>query len=215
MNADKFNEVLDTCLESDRSTLGAKGDEYARGDRLSNFKEIAVMLKCTPEKALLSLVAKHWIAMCDFVRDIDTGKVQSMDRWREKTGDIRRYMILLEAMVEERCTNFKSNIDSIFEQVTSSNREVEDNLLDCSLPWIRADIDRIKKDLYVKTTCGCCHRPIEVLRSTYDESKTDDPRITKSIYCSECLLKAKVDAARESQRQMKMMLNEKPPVSKD
>ena len=102
METKEFNKIIKSRQEKTRATLIKKADEYARGDRLSNFKQIAHLLGVTPEKALIGLVSKHIVALVDFVNDIDKGIVQPYDRWDEKIGDINNYNILLEALILER-----------------------------------------------------------------------------------------------------------------
>ncbi len=102
MKQDEFKLIVDNRLFKIEKILGAKADEYARGDRLSNFKKAAALLETTPEKALLGFVAKHIVALTDFVNDLDDGKIQSLERWDEKIGDICNYMVLLEALCIER-----------------------------------------------------------------------------------------------------------------
>jgi hypothetical protein len=103
MTNDEFvNNIVNNRLFLTEKTLGKKADEYAHGDRLSNFKKAAGLLGTTPEAALFGFVAKHIIALSDFVADLSEGKNQSLERWTEKTGDIICYMILLEALVIER-----------------------------------------------------------------------------------------------------------------
>ena len=102
MNNRDFNQLLNDRLNKIDLVLSKKAEEYARGDRLSNFKKAASLLDCTPEKALTGFVAKHVIALLDFINDIDDGVLQTQDRWDEKIGDIINYMILLEALVTER-----------------------------------------------------------------------------------------------------------------
>lgn len=102
MEQNQFNYVLQIRLEKTQKTLAAKADEYARGDRLSNFKKMADMMDCSNERALLGLVMKHIVALTDFVNDIQQGKRQPYERWDEKIGDIMAYMILLDAIVQEK-----------------------------------------------------------------------------------------------------------------
>lgn len=103
MDTQEFmNSVLNNRLFLTEKVLGSKADEYARGDRLSNFKKAAQLMNCTPEKALFGFVAKHIVALSDFVNDLDSGVNQTPERWTEKTGDIINYMILLEALIIER-----------------------------------------------------------------------------------------------------------------
>lgn len=102
MTNEEFTKILKHRMKTIETTLGSKADEYARGDRLSNFKQIAHLMQVTPEKALVGLVAKHIVALYDFVNDLDNGIVQSQSRWDEKIGDIVAYMVLLEALIYER-----------------------------------------------------------------------------------------------------------------
>lgn len=102
MNNEEFQKVVDRQLQSTKRILVAKADEYARGDRLSNFKRIAAFRNVSPEDALFSLVSKHIVAVDDFIEDINSGTIQPIERWDEKIGDIINYMILLKALIEER-----------------------------------------------------------------------------------------------------------------
>jgi len=105
MQSKSFDVVMENRILQIKKVLGLKASEYARGDRLSNFKKAAKLVNCTPERALFGFVAKHIIALMDFIDDIDKGVVQTQDRWDEKIGDIINYMILLEALVIERLEN--------------------------------------------------------------------------------------------------------------
>ena len=103
MDINEFLPVLNTRLQKTRDTLDGKADEYSRGgDRLSNFKQIAHLLSCTPERALIGLISKHIVALVDFINDLDDGTVQPYERWDEKMGDIVAYMVLLDALIIER-----------------------------------------------------------------------------------------------------------------
>jgi len=104
MDAEFFEDyVLKNRLYLIEKIAGAKGDEYTRdGDRLGNFKRAASLLRCTPEKALMSFVAKHIIALYDFLNELERGNIRDMNQWLEKTGDIIVYMILLEGLLIER-----------------------------------------------------------------------------------------------------------------
>ncbi len=102
MTTEEFQRVVEQRLEKTRATLAAKADEYARADRLSNFKKIAAFRDKTPEEVCMALVAKHFAALDDFVADLDRGVVQPEARWDEKVGDIVAYIILMESLVQER-----------------------------------------------------------------------------------------------------------------
>jgi hypothetical protein len=110
MITENFNIVVENRLRKTKDTLIAKADEYARGDRLSNFKQIAHLSGCTQEKALSGLVAKHIVAMYDFINDLDKGVEQPYCRWDEKIGDIITYMCLLDAMRLETYPDGKTTV---------------------------------------------------------------------------------------------------------
>jgi len=102
MNTECFNKVVSHRVNTIHSVLAAKASEYARGDRLGNFKRAASMQGVTPEKALVGMKAKHDVALQDFINDLDTGKIQCYERWNEKIGDVINYLILLDGLVQER-----------------------------------------------------------------------------------------------------------------
>lgn len=101
MTAEVFNELVERKLSETRNQLIRKGAEYAKGaDRLSNFKAAGMLLGEPPEKVLFGFVIKHFVALRDFI--YDGGSEVTIEAWAEKTGDVRNYMILLDALVEER-----------------------------------------------------------------------------------------------------------------
>lgn len=102
MKTDQFNDIVQTRLAKTMDTLCKKAGEYAHGDRLSNFKDAAVLLKSTPEKALGGLVIKHIVALYDFINELEQGNVREYAYWDEKIGDIQAYLCLLDAMLQER-----------------------------------------------------------------------------------------------------------------
>ena len=102
MNQEQFTEILKNHIDHIEATLGRKADEYARGDRLSNFKDAAALMGCTPERALFGFVSKHIIALSDFIKDLEDGKMRHRSQWDEKIGDIACYMPLLTALLVER-----------------------------------------------------------------------------------------------------------------
>lgn len=104
MNAERLDTIIELRLLRIRDVLQLKNAGYAAGDRdkLHNFKAGATLLRSTPEKALLGYLTKHMVSIYDLVADLDSGKCASQDVWREKIGDAINYLILLEALTEER-----------------------------------------------------------------------------------------------------------------
>jgi hypothetical protein len=102
MNKDEFDLVVEENISQMRASLQAKGAEYCKGqDRLQNFKDTALMNGCTPEQALWGFVSKHIIALKDFIQSPGMQNIP-YSFWSEKLGDIRNYMVLLDALITER-----------------------------------------------------------------------------------------------------------------
>lgn len=105
MNSTKFTKIMDRRLDKVRVTLCRKAEEYAHGDRLSNFNVMADMNHCLPETALKLLVSKHIVALFDFIDEMENGNDGDDGRhykfFDEKIGDIMAYMVLLDAMIQD------------------------------------------------------------------------------------------------------------------
>lgn len=99
-----FRDILNETLTGTKITLGSKGREYARGDRLSNFKRAASFLGTTPEAALIGMLNKHIVSIYDMVDDLDSNPQHPELQWNEKIGDAINYLILLKALIHERNT---------------------------------------------------------------------------------------------------------------
>lgn len=102
MTHERLNKLIADILSETGKTFAKKNEEYSREDALSNFKKAANAKNCTPEDALLGMLTKHWVSVVDLIQDIDQNKIAPLSMWEEKCGDIRVYMMLLEALVNER-----------------------------------------------------------------------------------------------------------------
>lgn len=104
MKSKEFLKILEESLKRTRATLEEKGALYAtEKDRLWNFKQASRTWNHTPEHCLYGMVLKHWVRFTDMVEAIETqGLIPTREQVRETTGDIRLYMHLFEALVEER-----------------------------------------------------------------------------------------------------------------
>jgi hypothetical protein len=102
MDQKTFDDVIDITLEKVRTILGRKQAEYARGDRLHNFKVAGAIANTTPEMALRGMMAKHVVSVYDLIKDIEDGKKVEFILWDEKTLDTINYLILLRALLYER-----------------------------------------------------------------------------------------------------------------
>lgn len=114
MNQKEFEQILERRIGRIRITLESKNKEYASdSDKLHNFKRAGKMENCTPEKALVGMMAKHIVSLLDIVdyindyeegalEEICLGKGLTVGMLEEKIGDTVNYLILLEAMIKER-----------------------------------------------------------------------------------------------------------------
>lgn len=107
MNDPVFVDLVKTRTLKIQNVLAKKAKEYARGDRLHNFKRAAKALNCTPERACISFWMKHVVSILDMVDDIEAGRLNTIPLWDEKIGDAVNYLILLEGLVVERLSESK------------------------------------------------------------------------------------------------------------
>lgn len=105
MTTEEFNLLVHNRTEKIRAVLATKAAEYARGDRLSNFKRAATILRVTPEQAWVGMFAKHLVSILDMVDDVQDrvgSDTNNLPLWDEKITDAINYLVLLEALVSER-----------------------------------------------------------------------------------------------------------------
>lgn len=95
-----YDKSIENTLERCRQTLIKKNQEYApEFDPLNNFKEGAEVSGLTEEQVLFMYMTKHLVS----IRDIVFGKVPAnRELIREKTGDIINYLVLYNAILDER-----------------------------------------------------------------------------------------------------------------
>jgi len=106
MNSKRFELVLIRRLDLVRETLMQKGREYSsETDRLHNFQAAGQIAGCSPEKALFGMMLKHEVSVRDMVNDLDVGVPINPKVKDEKLGDWINYLILLDALLEERISN--------------------------------------------------------------------------------------------------------------
>lgn len=99
----EFEQILEVRIAEIRRVLGLKASEYVRNDdRLSNFKRAAAMLQTSPEAALMGMLSKHLVSIMDMVDDISVEIGHGKEMWNEKIGDAINYLVLLDALLQER-----------------------------------------------------------------------------------------------------------------
>lgn len=103
MTNQEFDILLNSRIEKIKSVLQSKAKEYAKTDRLHNFKIAAEINKQTPERALWGMFMKHFVSVKDLVDDLETIPILPNEKViDEKIGDAINYLILLEALFIER-----------------------------------------------------------------------------------------------------------------
>lgn len=121
MNTELYNKLLVEMLERTREVLGAKAKEYVRnGDRLHNFKRAAAISGCSPIEAWKGMWMKHVVSVLDMLDDLKADKHHPMSLWREKLGDTRNYLFLLEPLLvetEKGNLNMKDAYDAAVQEV--------------------------------------------------------------------------------------------------
>lgn len=94
MQSSDFASVLADTFQQIEKVLGAKAAEYAKDDRLNNFKTVASLRGVTPSEALAGMMAKHTVSIYDM---IGSKEQYSPEMWDEKIFDHINYLILLRA----------------------------------------------------------------------------------------------------------------------
>lgn len=122
METKDFSKIVKTRFADVRETLTGKAKEYARGDRLSNFKTAAAFDKTTPEKALWGMYLKHLVSLRDFIDDLEHGVCMSWESWSEKIRDTITYALLLEGLIQERLLP-QEDIKTKYEQICKDVQE--------------------------------------------------------------------------------------------
>jgi len=102
MTREDFSKRVEKRIDLVRQTLLTKHKEYAKDDNVfRNFDEAAggLSLHSTSAEVLWSYMTKHLVSIKDIVSDnvpVDNAVVS------EKIGDVINYLILLEAMLNEK-----------------------------------------------------------------------------------------------------------------
>lgn len=98
-NLDEFNSIIDAQIEDCREVLKDKFNEYQSGkDMLSNFNNIALMLKCSTSEAWLGMWLKHVESIIAMIK----GKACYDDyKWSEKITDAINYLLLLQCILHQ------------------------------------------------------------------------------------------------------------------
>ena len=126
MNTKDFEAVLEETLADIEGILSIKAGQYQNGeDRLSNFKRAAATLQCSPQRALIGMLAKHDICLLDMVENLEKGRLFALERWREVLIDSINYRVLLLAMMSELFDNLQKAHDAKVEDEAEVEKVVD------------------------------------------------------------------------------------------
>lgn len=99
-----WQDLLQTTVAEIQKLSKLKGGEYAGDDdRLANFRRNATALGIPMETVWSVYAAKHWDAIMQYVKDINTGITRDrMEPIAGRVDDLLVYLILFKAILEER-----------------------------------------------------------------------------------------------------------------
>ena len=103
MTNEEFVLTVDEAVVRCKRTLNQKGKDYSyQDDRFSNFRSAAGLQSCTPEQALFGMLAKHLVAINDFIDNDAMGEIVLKKDWDDKIYDAINYLFLLQGMLKEK-----------------------------------------------------------------------------------------------------------------
>lgn len=105
MKTEQFNKIIEDALELSRQVLIKKSAEYANDEnKLHNFDKAARITGKSREECLWGMALKHLVSVTDIIDDMskDASYIPSRDLVMEKFGDLRNYLLLLEACIEDK-----------------------------------------------------------------------------------------------------------------
>jgi hypothetical protein len=103
---DRWSTMVEEIFDEVRHLAKAKGGEYSGDvDRLLNFRRNGTALDLPMETIWAVYSAKHWDAIMQYIKDLKSGKTRErMEPIDGRIKDLIVYLLLLNAMVEERAT---------------------------------------------------------------------------------------------------------------
>jgi hypothetical protein len=101
---EKFNRLIEDTTAIIRSLSSLKGGEYSGdSDRLANFRRNATDLELPMETVWRIYAAKHWDAIGQYIKDIQSGKTRiRLEGIDGRVDDLIVYLLLFKAMYIER-----------------------------------------------------------------------------------------------------------------
>lgn len=101
----EFDKIIDDQITRCKTLLKEKFKEYQSGDdMLSNFNNVAHILRTCPEQAWLGMWVKHVESIVTMIKGRE--ELCPSKRWDEKITDCINYLLLLQCLLRQQ-KNFK------------------------------------------------------------------------------------------------------------
>jgi hypothetical protein len=99
-----WSMLLDETMHEILKLSKLKGGEYAGDDdRLANFRRNAANLGVNMDTIWSVYAAKHWDALMQYIKDINTGTVRDrLEPIAGRVDDLLVYLLLYKAILDER-----------------------------------------------------------------------------------------------------------------
>lgn len=101
MTFQEFDQLLEKMYKEENQIRNTKAVEYTQGDRLDNFKRLAVELGISPKQVLWVYLKKHLDSIASYIK---SDKVLS-EPIEGRIMDARVYLSLLRGLIEEERVN--------------------------------------------------------------------------------------------------------------
>lgn len=99
MNKQEFESHFEDLVARMRQTLVKKGNDYSNEDRLSNFKEVATILKTHPAMVCLVLIG---VKISRINNLLATGATPENEALQDSSLDLANYAVLLDMILNEK-----------------------------------------------------------------------------------------------------------------
>jgi hypothetical protein len=100
MNTQEFEIEFGNSVLRSKKTLLNKAKEYSENNpnRLNQFYRAGMAQNINPVEALIGMATKHYTSICDMAKNPEN---YDLRKWNEKTGDLRNYTFLLDALLRD------------------------------------------------------------------------------------------------------------------
>ncbi len=101
---EQWDKLLEDAVSKIKQLATLKGGEYAGDvDRLANFRRNGEALGLPMEVIWAVYASKHWDAVIQYIKDLNTRKTRErLEPIEGRVDDLLVYLLLFKAMVQER-----------------------------------------------------------------------------------------------------------------